>query len=167
MAPATRRPYEAAMEPPAPPPVPQPAHSSVQMSVCDAPTDAVRAAILAALAAFNAESGYPGDARPLALTLTDQAGAIVGGLWGKTVYDWLFVDYLVVPTALRGQGLGRSLLARAEDLARERGCVGVWLTTFTFQARPFYEALGYEVFGELENSPRDNVRMFLRKRLDQ
>ena len=59
-------------------------------------------------------------------------------------------------------GIGRAI---AERLAAERGCVGSWLTTFTFQARGFYEKLGYEVFGTLDNSPRDNVRIFLRKRL--
>jgi hypothetical protein len=53
----------------------------------------------------------------------------------------------------------------AEDLALERGCVGAWLTTLSFQARGFYERLGYVVFAELENSPRDNARIFMRKKL--
>ena len=25
------------------------------------------------------------------------AGQTIGGLWGKTVYDWMFVEFLVVP----------------------------------------------------------------------
>ncbi|WP_067733235.1 GNAT family N-acetyltransferase [Novosphingobium naphthalenivorans] len=135
------------------------------LTVCDAPTDAIRDAILAPLSQFNAENGYPADPRPVAITVTDKDGAIIGGLWGKTVYDWLFVEYLVVPAALRGRDLGSELLLRAEKIALDRGCVGSWLTTFTFQARGFYEKRGYEVFGALENAPRDNVRIFLRKRL--
>jgi hypothetical protein len=41
----------------------------------------------------------------------------------------------------------------AEAYARERGCRHVQLSTFSFQARPFYEKHGYEVFATLENCP--------------
>ena len=133
------------------------------LTVCDNPTDSIRDAILNPLAEFNAENGYPADPQPVAITLTDDDGAIIGGLWGKTVYDWLFIDYLVVPASLRGQDFGVQLMASAEKIAIERGCVGSWLTTFAFQARGFYEKLGYEVFGRLDKSPRDNVRIFLCK----
>lgn len=123
-----------------------------------------REAVLGALSAFNAANGYPGDTRPVALLLRDGAGAVIGGLWGRTGYDWLFVEFLVVPEALRGLDIGTRLMDLAEGTARERGCVGAWLTTFPFQARGFYEKRGYELFGELENSPGENVRLFLRKR---
>ena len=135
--------------------------------IADAPTDRDRDAILAPLAAFNAQSGYPADPRPIAILLRDDAGETAGGLWGKTVYDWLFVDYLVVPEGGRGQGSGTRLMNAAEAIAAERGCVGSWLTTFSFQARGFYEKLGYEAFGALDGSPGDNVRFFLRKRFDR
>ena len=129
------------------------------------PTEDVRAAILAPLMGFNAASGFPPDPRSIALILTDTSGAIVGGLWGKTVYDWLSIEYLVVPDALRGTGVGSRLMAKAELIARDRGCVGAWLTTFPFQAKGFYEKLGYQVFATLDRSPRDNVRIFMRKDL--
>jgi len=58
-------------------------------------------------------------------------------------------------------------MVRAEAIAADRGCVGSWLTTFTFQAQGFYEKLGYAVFGTLDNSPGDNVRIFMQKRLGQ
>ena len=38
----------------------------------------------------------------------------------------------------------------AEEEARSRSCLGVFLDTYSFQARPFYEKLGYEQFGTLE-----------------
>ncbi len=136
-----------------------------EFTICDEPTEADRMAILGPLAAFNAEHGYPGNPKPVALLVKDDAGEVIGGLWGRTVYDWLFVDYLIVPEQLRGRDLGSRLLLAAESIALERKCVGAWLTTFTFQARGFYEKLGYSVFGELEQSPRDNVRLFLRKML--
>lgn len=140
---------------------------SSSITICDTPTDADRDAILGPLAAFNADNGYPADPRLVAILLSDEAGKTVGGLWGRTVYDWLFVDYLVVPESMRGRVLGTRLMASAEAIAADRGCVGSWLTTFTFQARGFYEKLGYSVFGTLDNSPADNIRIFMQKRLGQ
>ena len=137
--------------------------TNLEVCVSDAATSEERAAILDSLAAFNAASGFPGDMQPVSILLKDDTGAIVGGLWGKTVYDWLFVEFLIVPDAFRGHSLGTRLMDEAERLAVERGCVGAWLTTFSYQAKPFYEARGYAVFGELPFSPRDNVRIFMRK----
>jgi len=134
------------------------------LRVPDEPSAEDREAVLAPLAAFNTEHGYPSDTKPLAVLLTDESGGTVGGLWGRTGYGWLFVEFLAVPDRLRGRDLGRRLMETAERLAAERGCVGAWLTTFGFQARPFYEKLGYEAFGELPHSPRDNVCIFMRKR---
>jgi|SRR5215210_3794008 len=135
------------------------------IEVEDNPTEEVRAAILAKLADFNSTQGYPADVGLAAVVLRGGSGQIIGGLWGKTVYNWLFVEYLIVPDELRGFNIGTQLMECAEALAIERDCVGAWLTTFSFQARSFYEKLGYRVFGELENSPGDNVRIFMRKKL--
>jgi len=90
---------------------------------------------------------------------------MVGGLWGRTAYDWLFVELLVVPESLRGRGLGSELMKRAEDEALGRGCHSAWLDTFEFQARGFYERLGYTCFGELPNYPTGFARYFMRKAL--
>ncbi len=90
--------------------------------------------------------------------------AVVGGLYGMDGFGWAFVKYLAVPDEYRGQGLGSRLLAEAEAIARTRGYIGVWLDTFEFQARRFYEKLGYTVFGELEGAPNAIPRYFLKKR---
>ena len=57
-------------------------------------------------------------------------------------------------------------MRRAEDEARRRGCRGIWLDSFTFQAPGFYQRLGYEIFGALDDYPPGDKRCFLRKRLD-
>lgn len=54
---------------------------------------------------------------------------------------------------LRGQGYGKKLLEATEDESRAQGCRGVFLTTFSFQARPFYERLGYEVIADVPDYP--------------
>jgi GNAT superfamily N-acetyltransferase len=55
---------------------------------------------------------------------------------------------------------------RAEIFARERGCIGMWLDTFEFQARGFYEKLGFEVFGTIEDHPVGMNRYFMKKRFE-
>ena len=56
-------------------------------------------------------------------------------------------------------------MEQAEAVAREQGCVGIWLDTFTFQAPGFYRKLGYALFGEIPDYPPGSSRFFLSKRL--
>lgn len=88
------------------------------------PTAEDRAAIAAPLIAFNQASGPPPQSVPLVVLLKDDGGQPVGGLWGKTVYDWLYVELLAVPESARGKGAGAALMELAERIAVERGCVG-------------------------------------------
>lgn len=96
--------------------------------------------------------------------LTDEHGAHIGGLWSKCAYDWLFVELLVVPEEYRGGYYGKSLMSQAEGIARANGYIGLWLNTYEFQARGFYENQGFEVFGTLDGHPIGQKRFFLRKR---
>ena len=108
----------------------------------------------------------PVGSGPLALLLRRPGTAeTVGGLWASVSFDWMAIDYLFVPEEWRGRGLGLRLLAAAEREAVQRGCVGLWLNTFGFQAPGFYRKAGFEVFGMLDDSPRGSQRLFLRKRL--
>ena len=138
---------------------------TLRITIPAQPSDAHREAVLAPLRAYNlAHAGDP-RLRPVAVLLTDAARDHVGGLWGRCVYDWLFVELLAVPEGHRGAGHGKALMAEAEHIARANGCVGMWLDTFEFQARGFYEKLGFEVFGALDEHPIGRTRFFLRKRL--
>lgn len=103
---------------------------------------------------------------PLGIYARDDSGKIVGGLTGYTLWTWLHVRLLAVSPEGRGKGLGTDLLTRAEAEARKRGCKNAFLDTFSFQARPFYEKMGYSVFGELPDFPPGHSRYYLRKELD-
>ncbi len=136
-----------------------------ELEISAAPSPSDRASILQALVEFNRSNGPESRPQPLAILVRDDQGEVSGGLWGQSLYDWLVVELLVVPEALRGQGLGSRLLAAAEQEAAERGCVGVWLDTFSFQARGFYERQGYSVAGAIADHPVGGSRYFLAKRL--
>lgn len=137
---------------------------SPEIVFTDTPDYAAREPILRALIAYSEAHSRPMDARPVAVLLTDpQAGHIIGGLWGRTAWGWLHMDTLYVPDALRGAGLGSMLVRIAEAEALKRECVGAWLDTFSFQARGFYERLGYRVIGTIENQPPGHARHFMQK----
>lgn len=137
-----------------------------ELILTDAGDPAAREAILRGLSRFNDERGGKPDFRPLAVLLrAGKEGDIVGGLWGRTAWRWLFVELLFVPEAQRGAGIGRELMRRAEAEAVERGCLGAWLDTFSFQARGFYERLGFSIFGRIDDYPPGHSRFFMRKSL--
>ena len=122
-----------------------------------------RAAIVAPLREYNESKAAPNGHRHLTVLLKDASGSVIGGLWGSTGYDWLTVFLLAVPPALRGKGVGREIMRLAEAEASQRGCYGVWLNTIEFQARGFYERLGYVCFGELPHNPAGFSKFFMRK----
>ena len=128
---------------------------------------AARKPILDAIDAFNDQAtGLTEPVHQLALAIRDaEGGDIAGGLYGVSYYGWLFVELLIVPERHRGTGIGTRLLRQAESVARQRGCIGVWLDTFSFQARGFYEKLGYEIFGEIASYPPGHSRFWFSKRL--
>jgi GNAT superfamily N-acetyltransferase len=128
--------------------------------------ESTRKILFESLVAFNDAKTGGNDYSPLALAIDDDRGNVVGGLSGYTVYGWLFVELLFLPESLRGQGVGTQLMQRAEAEAVARGCHSVWLDTFEFQARGFYERLGYTCFGELKNYPV-GPRFFMSKQLSR
>jgi len=132
----------------------------------DQPTDAEVSAILRGLLAFNEAHIGPAHERPVRLVVRDAGHAVIGGLLGHTRWGWMHIEKLWVSDGARGHGLGSRLMAAAEELATKRGCIGVMLNTFEHQARPFYEALGYVLFGTLEGYPAGTRQHYLYKRLD-
>ena len=103
------------------------------------------------------------------LSAHDVEGELIGGLVASSSYSWLLVKILWVDEGRRNLGVGRSLMDFAETKALKLGCHSVWLDTSSANAMRFYDALGYEVFGKLENSkgqfPPGHCRWFMKKAL--
>lgn len=100
-----------------------------------------------------------------ALYARDRLEQLAGGMFGHSGMGWLYIDYLWLADGQRGNGLGAHLLALAEDQARQRGCIGVFLYTYSFQAPGFYQKQGYELLGVLDDCPPGHQRFYLKKRL--
>lgn len=124
---------------------------------------AARKAILQGIVAHNREMIGKRRWKKLAVTLTDDDGRIVGGVTGEAWAGWLFIQLLWIDQAHRGQDHGTGLMARLEEEARQFGATSAYVDTFSFQARGFYEKLGYEVFGTLDGYPEEHQRFWLRK----
>ncbi|WP_134499393.1 GNAT family N-acetyltransferase [Microvirga pakistanensis] len=133
------------------------------------PHSVVRQIILNGLSDFNRTSLMPGlHIEDMAVVIRQaDTKEIFGGLWGRTGWGWLTIEFIFVPEALRGQGFATRLIGMAEEEAHERGCHFVWLDTLNPKALALYERLGYERFGELKDFPIGGSRFFLQKKLEQ
>ena len=125
-----------------------------------------REAILKPLRAFNRSYTGQMPSETVGILLRDPASQeVVGGLYGEISFGWLFIELLSIPDQMRTQGTGTRLMRAAEDLARERGCEGIWLDTFSFQAPGFYRKQGFTEFGHIADFPPGHKRHFFHKRL--
>lgn len=139
---------------------------SVKIERSENVTEAERLAILTPLLAHNLANGGDDAHETFALLLRDpDSNEVIGGLYGKISYRWLLIDLVSVPESMRGQGIGEQLMRKAEEVAREKQCVGIWLETFSFQAPGFYRKLGYVEFGRLLDYPPGHMRFYYQKRL--
>lgn len=73
----------------------------------------------------------------------DDNGIMQGGLLASIKGRWLCIDYLWVDESMRKNGLGSQLMHVAEEESKKLGCHNALVDTFSFQALPFYEKLGY------------------------
>jgi ribosomal protein S18 acetylase RimI-like enzyme len=132
------------------------------------PDEADRAVLAEGLDAFSDAIVGPSNRSRLGVLLREAPGEpVTGGLIGRIGRGWLFIEFLALPPTARRSGIGTKMMVMAEAEARARGCRGIWLDTFSWQAQPFYEKLGFRAFGRIENYPGPHHRTFLMKRLDQ
>jgi GNAT superfamily N-acetyltransferase len=119
-----------------------------------------------AVARLSGQLGYPSSVEDVerrfrALARDSDAALLVAEDGDGRVAGWIHVcgrgfltsdafaeiDGLVVQASARRRGAGRSLVRAAEDWARGRGyaVLSIHSNVARIEARPFYEAMGYEV----------------------
>jgi len=118
---------------------------------------------------FNARATSRDDGELFAATQregdSDSDGTIVAGVSGWTWAGCCYVAHLWVAEALRGQGVGRSLLQAVEAHAKAKGCAIVLLASHSFQSPGFYERQGYVRQAEIADHPIGHRSIVFAKRL--
>ncbi len=115
-----------------------------------------------ALGKWNMEVTGHRDYAPVNFLLRDESGAIRGGVLAYVWARWLHVDTVWIEEEFRGQDWGTRMLEAVHALGREKGAEAAFLDTFSWQARPFYEGLGYEVVATVE-MPEGHERHYMAK----
>ncbi|NKB58028.1 MAG: GNAT family N-acetyltransferase [Alphaproteobacteria bacterium] len=126
-----------------------------------APGDDVYAELNKRLVAFNRDH-VDWDADIFTVCLRDDTGTLRGGGRGIVRMGALEVRSLWLDQDQRRGGFGREIVEEIESEARLRGATKAFLDTYDFQAKEFYEGLGYAVFGSFE-FPNDTARFYLGK----
>ena len=90
---------------------------------------------------------------------------VVGGILAEIFWGILTIDILWVKEDYRNRGYASALVKDVENTAKEKNCKLSHLDTADFQARGFYEKLGYTVFGVLQDCPEGHSRYYMSKKL--
>ncbi|MCK8676182.1 GNAT family N-acetyltransferase [Streptomyces lichenis] len=116
------------------------------------------------LTAYNS-AAVDAEEAEVSVRAEDASGALVGGLTASTWGTLGSIHMLWVDPAHRASGLGGRLMAAAEEEARRRGCTVMEVSSYTFQAPPFYRRLGYTETGRIEGVPGGHADVHLTKPL--
>jgi GNAT superfamily N-acetyltransferase len=124
-----------------------------------------RKTVESGLYAYNDQFAGPMENSILTIGARDAENTIIGGLIANLQpgWKWMTVHRLWIDQAHRRAGIGRRLLQAAEEEARKSGCLHVAVDTMEFQARGFYEKLGYRVYAVQEDYPVGHRKFLLRK----
>lgn len=114
---------------------------------------------------YNALKREASQRIPLGVFYEDEDGTKKAGLTGELFGNWLCIEYLWVSEELRGQGIGSTLLQKAEKEAVLHGARYVFVDTFDFQAPGFYVKHGYEQVFQLVQYPCTGARYYYKKSL--
>jgi GNAT superfamily N-acetyltransferase len=127
--------------------------------------DEVLQALMAGMKAFNGAAVPNLNAHKIVAAIRDDAGKVVGGVIGRLAGDSVYMEVVWTDDSVRGTGQGRAMMLLAEAEAKRLGAREAWLYTMSFQAKPFYEKLGYTQFAELNWLDGRHKRHFMRKDL--
>ena len=110
------------------------------------------------LIAYNVgKHGYT-DASKIGIFVRNDDDELEGGVYAYAWGGVCELELLWVSEARRGDGLGTRLMTAVEDEARRVGCSKIYVDTFSYQAPGFYEKLGFERVGTIDEFPEGGHR---------
>jgi GNAT superfamily N-acetyltransferase len=102
---------------------------------------------------YHLKSREEGYVKTINIIVRNPADEIVGGINGTVYWNWAKIEDLYFEAPYRKLGLGHKILEDFIVQARASGANKVFLTTYSFQAKAFYEKHRFFVVGLLEDYP--------------
>jgi GNAT superfamily N-acetyltransferase len=87
--------------------------------------------------------------------LAEDGGTLIGSVYVEVRSDRGYFGLLSVQPARQGRGLGRRLVAAAEEYCRAAGCgaMDLLVVNLRTELEPFYSSLGYALTGTVPFPP--------------
>ncbi|STX50190.1 Acetyltransferase [Legionella busanensis] len=114
---------------------------------------------------FNESKIGPFEFKPFTLYLADEKDNISAGIKGEIFEQVCMVQMAWVTEKERHKGLGQKLFKKLEEVAHNYDCEFIQLDTAQFQAKPFYEKLGYRIVATLPRNFKSYTTYIMRKYL--
>ncbi len=95
--------------------------------------------------------------------LQNETKQMVGGIDGFCYYGCFYIDSLYIKEPYRGKGWGQKLVKTAEDFGRNHKCALFTVKTMDWEARGFYEKLGYILEFSRSGYENNSIMHYLRK----
>lgn len=140
---------------------------SLDICIDEKPVEHIQEVIIKNHKEYNESVVGPFIEKPFTLHIKNpQGGAIIAGLFGVLAvnYDCL-VQIASVDKNFRRQGIGSKMFGELENYARSNGCKNIRLETSAFQAKGFYEKLGYTEIAHFERGYLDHSIHMMQKTL--
>ena len=115
----------------------------------EAKDESVDRLIHAGLRAFNRTRADWPERQYFNVTLRNTDGQVRGAILASVNFDVLVLEDVFIDEDCRAGGHGARMMAVAEHEGCARGARLAVVSTFSWQARPFYEKCGYSVYAEL------------------
>ncbi|ANQ51697.1 GNAT family N-acetyltransferase [Flammeovirga sp. MY04] len=90
---------------------------------------------------------------------------VIGGIRAICFWNTLHIELLWLSEECRGKGVGKELIDSAEKFAVEHGCGKAFVETTSWQAKPFYEKMGYHHIATINDRPKGHASHYLTKDL--
>lgn len=129
-------------------------NAQIEVIVVTEKIDKYNSILLNQIQRFNRDNNiYPMEERNIMFVALDD-DKFVGGVHGSITEDSMYIGWLVVDERYKGNGIGKNLMYKIEEKAKELNVSSINLGTVEFQAEKFYDKLGYKIVYIKENDPR-------------
>lgn len=97
--------------------------------------------------------------------IKDENKQIIGGLTALYCYQSIDIDALWIHPQYRNLSLGKELMLNAENYAKKRNCKFITICTMDFEAREYYQKLGFVIEFKRDGYEKDSSLYYLKKEL--